>query len=343
MRATSTVGGVSAGTLTVSGAATTGDLACEALTCDSVTSTGPLTAGGFSTSGSISGGSLTVSGAASAGVLSVTNTVSAGALTVTNTATAGNFNTAGDVSAGTLAVSGAASTGDLSCGALTAAGALSGASLDVGSGAVDSGSLTCTFAMTSGSVSTGSVACGNLTSTGTVTAPQLQASNTLDVTNTSTFGDSMTQRLGQPGGEQQQCGSQQRPGAAAHRQPERQGLPRVRVQRRGADHHQEPVHAADPDHNPGCLVIAGNTGNVVCNTSFTDLSDSRVKTEVADADKRPDLDDSLRLGFASNDFLTSKWALTSPMNWRGTHLTSVLWGKRLQGRVEALERKKAKD
>ena len=36
--------------------------------------------------------------------------------------------------------------------------------------------------------------------------------------------------------------------------------------------------------NPGCLVIAGNTGNVVCNTSFTDLSDSRVKTEIAKAD-----------------------------------------------------------
>ena len=36
--------------------------------------------------------------------------------------------------------------------------------------------------------------------------------------------------------------------------------------------------------NPGCLVIAGNTGNVVCNTSFTNLSDSRVKTEMAEAD-----------------------------------------------------------
>ena len=36
--------------------------------------------------------------------------------------------------------------------------------------------------------------------------------------------------------------------------------------------------------NPGCLVIAGNTGNVVCNTSFTDLSDSRAKTEMAEAD-----------------------------------------------------------
>ena len=32
--------------------------------------------------------------------------------------------------------------------------------------------------------------------------------------------------------------------------------------------------------NPDCLVIAGNMGNVVCNTS----SDSRVKTEIAKAD-----------------------------------------------------------
>ena len=31
-------------------------------------------------------------------------------------------------------------------------------------------------------------------------------------------------------------------------------------------------------------MIAGNTGNVVCNTSFTNLSDSRVKTEMAEAD-----------------------------------------------------------
>ena len=44
-------------------------------------------------------------------------------------------------------------------------------------------------------------------------------------------------------------------------------------------------------------MIAGNTGNVVCNTSFTDLSDSRVKTEIAEADipveakqyQRPDM------------------------------------------------------
>ena len=72
--------------------------------------------------------------------------------------------------------------------------------------------------------------------------------------------------------------------------------------------------------NPGCLVIAGNTGNVVCNTSFTDLSDSRVKTEIAEADvaellfdsveakqyKRPDMNGDLRLGFASDDFAGTK-------------------------------------
>ena len=59
--------------------------------------------------------------------------------------------------------------------------------------------------------------------------------------------------------------------------------------------------------NPGCLVVAGNTLPLVCSTSFTDLSDSQVKMEIAKADvgellqlfdgveakqyKRPDLDD----------------------------------------------------
>ena len=79
--------------------------------------------------------------------------------------------------------------------------------------------------------------------------------------------------------------------------------------------------------NPGCLVIAGNTGNVVCNTSFTDLSDSRVKTEIAEADvaellqlfdsvearqyKRPDMNGDLRLGFASDDFAGPRGGATA--------------------------------
>ena len=53
-----------------------------------------------------------------------------------------------------------------------------------------------------------------------------------------------------------------------------------------ADHDQRRLDAAVPDHEPEELrlpVIAGNTGNVVCNTSFADLSDSRVKTEIAEA------------------------------------------------------------
>ena len=102
--------------------------------------------------------------------------------------------------------------------------------------------------------------------------------------------------------------------------------------------------------NPGCLVIAGNTGNVVCNTSFTDLSDSRVKTEIAKADvaellqlfdsveakqyKRPDMNGDLRLGFASDDFAGTKWKTLDY-----SHPTSVLWGvcKSFQARLDALE------
>ena len=45
-----------------------------------------------------------------------------------------------------------------------------------------------------------------------------------------------------------------------------------------------PTRSYHEPEEPRRLVIAGNTGNVVCNTSFTDLSDSRVKTEIAKAD-----------------------------------------------------------
>ena len=91
---------------------------------------------------------------------------------------------------------------------------------------------------------------------------------------------------------------------------------------------------------------------MVCNTSFTDLSDSRVKTEIAEADvaelkqlfdsveakqyKRPDMNGDLRLGFASDDFAGTKCKnLTGTRRWSdGTemvtldysHLTSVLGG-----------------
>ena len=88
--------------------------------------------------------------------------------------------------------------------------------------------------------------------------------------------------------------------------------------------------------NPGCLVIAGNTGNAVCNTSFTNLSDSRVKTEAdvgellqlfdsveAKQYKRPDMNGDLRLGFASDDFAGTKWKnLTGTAQWSGTEMAS---------------------
>ena len=60
----------------------------------------------------------------------------------------------------------------MSTGTLTASGAATAAS----------------FAATGGGVSTGSVVCGDVTSSGTVSAPQLFASNTLTVTNTSEEG-----------------------------------------------------------------------------------------------------------------------------------------------------------
>ena len=123
----------------------------------------------------------------------------------------------------------------------------------------------------------------------------------------------------------------------------------------------------------GRLRIAGLRGQLersyelgeVCNTSFTNLSDSRVKTEMAEADvaelqqlfdsveakqyKRPDMNEDLRLGFASNDFAGTKWKnLTGTARWSdGTemvtldysHLTSVLWGvcKGFQARLDEVE------
>ena len=73
--------------------------------------------------------------------------------------------------------------------------ALTGATLTItgaaSAGPLDCESLDCTFTATSGGVSTGSVVCGDVTSSGTVPAPQLFASNTLIVTNTSDFSDDL--------------------------------------------------------------------------------------------------------------------------------------------------------
>ena len=199
----------------------------------------------------------------------------------------------------------------------------------------------------SGGVSTGSMVCGDVTSSGTVSAPQLFASNTLTVTNTSDFSDDLFLTKNWAGWSKLQVSNNS---ASPDSGPE---LPllgkqsaRVFLERDGGAHQCELIMINDEalvqtkslstqlslttnQRNPGCLVIAGNTGNVVCNTSFTDLSDSRVKTEIAEADvaelkqlfdsveakqyKRPDMNGDLRLGFASDDFAGTKWKnLTGP-------------------------------
>ena len=299
-----------------------------------------------------------------------------------NTANAGNFTTVGDVSTGTLTASGAATAASFA-----ATGALTGATLTItgaaSTGPLDCESLDCTFTATSGGVSTGSVVCGDVTRSGTVSAPQLFASNTLTVTNTSDFSDDLFLTKNWAGWSKLQVSNNS---AAPDSGPELRLLgnqsARVFLERDGGTHQCELIMINDEalvqtkslstqlslttnQRNPGCLVIAGNTGNVVCNTSFTDLSDSRVKTEIAEADvaellqlfdsveakqyKRPDMNGDLRLGFASDDFAGTKWKnLTGTTRWSdGTemvtldysHLTSVLWGvcKGFQARLDALE------
>ena len=232
-------------------------------------------------------------------------------------------------------------------------------------------------------MSTGSVVCGDVTSSGTVSAPQLFASNTLIVTNTSDFSDDLFLTKNWAGWSKLQISNNS---AASDSGPELRLLgnqsARVFLERDGGTHQCELIMINDEalvqtkslstqlslttnQRNPGCLVIAGNTGNVVCNTSFTDLSDSRVKTEIAEADvaellqlfdsveakqyKRPDMNGDLRLGFASDDFAGTKWKnLTGTTRWSdGTemvtldysHLTSVLWGVRkgFQARLDKVE------
>ena len=82
---------------------------------------------------------------------------------------------------------------------------------------------------TSGGVSTGSVVCGDVTSSGTVSAPQLFASNTLIVTNTSDFLDDLFLTKNWAGWSKLQVSNNS---AASDSGPERAGLPGAR--RRGA-------------------------------------------------------------------------------------------------------------
>ena len=147
-----------------------------------------------------------------------------------NTANAGNFTTVGDVSTGTLTASGAAtrshrnthgrradhhgaaSAGPLGCGAWTAPSRPRAAE--------------CRRAAW----------CADVTSSGTVSAPQLFASNTLTVTNTSDFSDDLF--LTKNWAVSSWSGTAGRTSASHH------------DQRRGAGADEEPLHAAVPDHEP---------------------------------------------------------------------------------------------
>ena len=340
---------------------TTGVDASGAISCAALTATGTVAGAALSSMGAVSGSSLSISGAASVGLLSSATGINAG-----------NFTTVGDVSTGTLTASGAATAASFA-----AAGALTGATLTI-TGAASAGPLDCE-SLDCG-VLTGSAVCGDVTSSGTVSAPQLFASNTLTVTNTSDFSDDLFLTKNWAGWSKLQVSNNS---AAPDSGPELRLLgnqsAQVFLERDGGAHQCELIMINDEalkslstqlslttnQRNPGCLVIAGNTGNVVCNTSFTDLSDSRVKTEIAKADvaellqlfdsveakqyKRPDMNGDLRLGFASDDFAGTKWKnLTGTTRWSdGTemvtldysHLTSVLWGvcKSFQARLDALE------
>ena len=169
---------------------TTGVDASGAISCAALTATGTVAGGRAVVTGAVSGSSLSISGAASVGLLSSATGITGSTLTINNTANAGNFTTVGDVSTGTLTASGAATAASFA-----ATGAVTGATLTItgaaSAGPLDCESLDCTFTATSGGVSTGSVVCGDVTSSGTVSAPQLFASNTLTVTNTSDFSDDL--------------------------------------------------------------------------------------------------------------------------------------------------------
>ena len=176
-------------------------------------------------------------------------------------------------------------------GKLRSHGALTGVTLTItgaaSTGPLDCESLDCTFTATSGGVSTGSVVCGDVTSSGTVSAPQLFASNTLAVTNTSDFSDDLFLTKNWAGWSKLQVSNNS---AAPDSGPELRLLgnqsTRVFLERDGGAHQCELIMINDEalvqtkslstqlslttnQRNPGCLVIAGNTGNVVCNTSFT--------------------------------------------------------------------------
>ena len=269
---------------------TTGVDASGAVSCAALTAAGTVAGATLSSTGAVSGSSLSISGAASVGLLSSATEITGSTLTINNTANAGNFTTVGDVSTGTLTASGAAtaaSHADHHRGGLRGPAGLREPGLHLHG----------------------------------------HERRSVDGQRGLRRRDELGHGLRAAALRLQHAHRDQHLGLLGLRLLGNQSA-RVFLERDGGTHQCELIMINDEalaqtkslstqlslttnQRNPGCLVIAGNTGNVVCNTSFTNLSDSRVKTEMVEADvaelqqlfdsveakqyKRPDMNEDLRL------------------------------------------------
>ena len=105
-------------------------------------------------------------------------------------------------------------------------------------------------------------------------------------------------------------------------------LPVIRVAELSRSTLAAPVMLSElPDTAPVDDSVAPATGNVVCNTSFTNLSDSRVKTEMVEADVAELKQCSTRGGQAAQapGHERGPEAGTEMVTLDYSHLTSVLW------------------
>ena len=239
---------------------TTGVDASSAISCAVITATGTIAGATLTSTGAVSGSSLSITGAASVGLLSSATRITGSTLTINNTASAGNFTTVGDVSTGHQSTE--RRYADDHWGGLHGPAGLREPGLHLHGHErrrVDGQRGT--------------------------------------VTNTSDFADDLTLTKNWAGWSEVQISKNS---AASNSGPELRLLgnqsARVFLERDGGAHQRELIMINDEalvqtkslstqlsltknERNPGCLVIAGNTGNAVCNTSFTNLLDSRVKTE----------------------------------------------------------------
>ena len=250
--------------------------------CAALTATGAVAGAALSSTGAVSGSSLSISGAASVGLLSSATGITGSTLTINNTANAGNFTTVGDVSTGTLTASGAATAASF------------------GRHADRTGASAARWTARAWTAPSRPRAAECRRAAWSVSAPQLFASNTLTVTNTSDFSDDLFLTKNWAGWSKLQVSNNS---AAPDSGPElrllgnqsaglpgagRRGAP-VRAdhdQRRGAGADEEPLHAAVPDHEleePRLPCNRGQHGQRGLQHKLH-VSDSRVKTEIAEAD-----------------------------------------------------------